>query len=87
MSVEPAGSREHHMPALPVKGTDGLEHSEFRASSRVTYANIRERLPRNGLERRWGMPREQQRLYLDHQEREQDLCDDREGLRGMRALP
>ena len=39
---------------------------------------------KQGLERKWGLPREQQRLYLDHQKREQDLHNDEERLRGMR---
>eukprot|EP00935_MAST-01C_sp_MAST-1C-sp1_P001288 g1288.t1 len=37
------------------------------------------------LERKWGLSRDQQRLYLDHEEREEDLRDDGEGLRGMRS--
>ena len=44
LSVEPAGSREHHMPALPVKGTDGKGTfripSEFRVHGSPTPKSV-----------------------------------------------
>jgi hypothetical protein len=36
------------------------------------------------IEAKWGLKREQQHLYLDHEEREEHLKDDSEGIRGMR---
>ena len=39
---------------------------------------------KEGLSQKCGLKREHQKLYLDHEEREEDLQDDGEGLRGMR---
>merc|ERR550514_1815332 len=39
---------------------------------------------KQAIEAKWGLKEEHQRLYLDHQEREEDLQDDSEGIRGMR---
>ena len=57
---------------------DGELH-DAKYAVEATVGDVKE-----GLSQKWGLKREHQKLYLDHEEREEDLQDDTEGLRGMR---